>query len=80
MSDLECKQCGGEEPATVPPDDEYRLTDAGRAAAEAYPYFRQGKKLAIALDALKAIEDEPHAGYGPERARKALDAIAELDL
>lgn len=44
------------------------------------PPFAQGKKLAIALDALKAIEDEPHPGYGPERATKALDDIRELGL
>jgi hypothetical protein len=43
-------------------------------------YARWGKKLAIALDALKAIENEPHPGYGPERATKALDDIRELDL
>jgi hypothetical protein len=49
-------------------------------AAAGDPYYRQGGKLAIAMDALKAIEDEPHPGYGPERAAKALEAIAELDL
>jgi hypothetical protein len=44
------------------------------------PYFAQGKKLAIALDALRDVADEPHPGYAPERATEALAEIAELDL
>lgn len=43
-------------------------------------YARMGKKLAIALDALRDVADEPHPGYGPERASRALTRIAELDL
>jgi hypothetical protein len=68
-SSLVCVKCD---------DDEYRLTGAGRAAAEADPYFRQGKKLAIALDALREVRDEPYPGFGPVRAATALDRIAAL--
>ena len=32
-------------------------------------------QLIIAVDALRDIADEPHAGYGPVRAAKALDDI-----
>lgn len=33
------------------------------------------KALGIAKAALEEIQDEPHVGFGPERARKALDEI-----
>lgn len=48
------------------------------------PYFAQGKKLAIALDALREIrdryEDDERGPTGQGEASRALDAIAELDL
>lgn len=47
-------------------------------------YSRQGKKLAIALDALRDIrgtyEDDERGPSGQGEAARALDKIAELDL
>lgn len=54
------------------------------AALDGDPYYRQGKKLAIALDALREIrdryEDDERGPTGQGEASRALDAIAELDL
>lgn len=66
--------------AALAPGRWSRVHKDGTLADGPEPFFIQGRKLAIALDALKAIEDEPHPGYGPERAAKAFDDIADVDL
>lgn len=40
-------------------------------------YARHAKKLTIAHAALRDVADEPHVGYGPERAARALAEIED---
>jgi hypothetical protein len=53
------------------------VREAGAATTD--PYFRQGKKLAIALDALRAINADAESVAG-QRALAALEDIADVDL
>jgi hypothetical protein len=67
----------GREVARYQPHAWHSVHEDGAAAGD--PYYRQGKKLAIALDALRAV-----AGIGSpdaeEVAAKALDDIMDVDL
>lgn len=59
------------------------VREEGAEVPDAGPYFVQGKKLAIAMDALRDIretyEDDERGPCGQGEAGRALDKIAELD-
>jgi hypothetical protein len=54
------------------------VREAGAATTD--PYFRQGKKLAIALDALRKIDQDGDDYSARATAEEALADIADVDL